>query len=136
MNKHTEYCCIFIKTKRTLYKLYRTSWAELGQAQPMLSLRFRLRLIEVVIIINIDLSLHWKPIKAIQMYQCDENILLWWNFITIIELLWWKLITDRIYHFYDKSIIVMNIYHRYNFYHCDENLSLIKFIIVMKIYYW
>ena len=46
-----------------------------------------------------NLSLHWKPINAIQMYHCDENLLLWWDFIAVI-----KFIILMIYHIYHLVI--------------------------------
>ena len=53
--------------------------------------------------------------------------------------------TDKIYHCDEnlsliKFIIVIAIYHCIEtvikIHHCDKNLSLIKFIIEMKIYHW
>ena len=80
------------------------------------------------------------------MYQCDGNLLLWWNFITVI-----KFITLMIYHIYPlmiwglltkqtnfaflqiasyamwwRFITLMNIYHFDEIYHFDDLSSTLQ----------
>ena len=70
------------------------------------------------------LQSNWSTLWDKEIYHsneichCDENLSLWWKFIT-----------GRIYHSDEKCI-------KDKIYHSDESLSLIKFIIDMKICHW